>query len=41
MRSLLDKGGMAGKPLWATEGGWGTNGELPDPDVQAAYVARW
>lgn len=41
MRSLLDKGGMAGKPLWATEGGWGTNGELPDPDAQAAYVARW
>jgi hypothetical protein len=41
MRSLMDKGGMPGKPLWATEGGWGTNGELPDPDVQAAYVARW
>jgi hypothetical protein len=41
MRSILDRGGMAGKPLWATEGGWGTNGELPDPDVQAAYVARW
>ena len=32
---------MSGKPLWATEGGWGTNGELPDPDAQAAYVARW
>jgi hypothetical protein len=41
MRGLLDSGGMAGKPLWATEGGWGTNGELTDPDVQAAYVARW
>ncbi|MGD0987856.1 MAG: hypothetical protein ABR874_08600 [Candidatus Sulfotelmatobacter sp.] len=41
MRSILDSGGMSGKPLWATEGGWGTNGELPDPDAQAAYVARW
>lgn len=41
MRSLLDKGGMAGKPLWATEGGWGTNGGLSDPDAEAAYVARW
>jgi hypothetical protein len=41
LRSILDQGGMAGKALWATEGGWGTNGELPDPDVQAAYVARW
>jgi hypothetical protein len=41
MRSILDSGGMAGKPLWATEGGWGTNAELANPDVQAAYVARW
>jgi hypothetical protein len=32
---------MAGKALWATEGGWGTNDELTDLDVQAAYVARW
>lgn len=40
-RSLLDSGGMAGKALWATEGGWGTNGELTDPDAEAAYVARW
>jgi hypothetical protein len=32
---------MPGKPLWATEGGWGTNGEMTDPDAQAAYVARW
>jgi hypothetical protein len=41
MRSLMEKNGMAGRPLWATEGGWGTNGEMTDPDAQAAYVARW
>jgi hypothetical protein len=41
LRSVFDQGGMAGKPLWATEGGWGTNGELLDPDAEAAYVARW
>jgi hypothetical protein len=41
LRSLMNQNGMAGKPLWATEGGWGTNGEMPDPDAQAAYVARW
>jgi hypothetical protein len=41
MRSILDSGGMSGRPLWATEGGWGTNGELPNLDAQAAYVARW
>jgi hypothetical protein len=41
MRSLMNQNGMPGKPLWATEGGWGTNGEMPDPDAQAAYIARW
>lgn len=41
LRSLMEKNGMPGKPLWATEGGWGTNGEMPDLDAGAAYVARW
>lgn len=41
MRSIMNQNGMAGRPLWATEGGWGTNGEMTDPDAQAAYVARW
>ena len=41
LRALMNQNGMAGKPLWATEGGWGTNGEMRDPDAQAAYVARW
>ena len=29
-----------GKPVWATEGSWQNNSDLPDPDDQAAYVAR-
>ena len=41
VRSIMSQGGMADKPVWTTEGGWGTNGELSDPDAQAAYVARW
>lgn len=41
VRSLMNQNGMADRPLWTTEGGWGTNGEMPDPDAQAAYVARW
>lgn len=41
VRSLMNQGGMDGKPVWTTEGGWGTNGELSDPDAQAAYVSRW
>lgn len=39
-RTLMQNG-MPGKPVWTTEGGWGTNGEMPDPDTQAAYIARW
>ncbi|SRR5579871_202988 len=41
IRGIMDRGGMGGKPFWTTEGGWGTNGEMPDADAQAAYVARW
>ena len=41
LRSIMEQNGMPGKPLWATEGGWGTNGEMPDLDAGAAFVARW
>jgi len=33
-------GTKQGKPIWATEGSWQRNSDLPDPDDQAAYVAR-
>jgi hypothetical protein len=41
LRALMEQNGMPGKRLWATEGGWGTNGEMPDLDAGAAFVARW
>jgi uncharacterized protein (TIGR03437 family) len=29
-----------GKPLWDTEASWGKPSNMPDPDMQAAYLAR-
>jgi uncharacterized protein YjdB len=29
------------KPLWSTEDGWGNNSAVPDPDIQASWVARY
>lgn len=31
----------AQKPYFVGEGGWSTNNLVTDPDLQAAYVARW
>ena len=41
IRSAMDDNGMQGMPIYVTEGGWGKDTELPDPDDQAAYIARW
>ncbi len=41
MRSVFDHSGLAGKPIYVTEGGWRTDSELRDPDQQAAYIGRW
>jgi uncharacterized protein (TIGR03437 family) len=40
MRQVFDDNGMAGKPMYQTEGSWG-NGTVTDPDVQVAWLARW
>jgi len=40
-RSLLDQYGMPGKAIWDTESSWGPQSGLSDPDLQAAFVARW
>jgi hypothetical protein len=32
--------GQSSKPLWASEGGWGTSADLFDPTLQAAFLAR-
>jgi hypothetical protein len=37
-KQLFAAYGLAGKPVWDTEGGWPAT--LSDPDAQASYVAR-
>ncbi len=39
VRNLMQKYGVAGKPLWNTEAGWLGPNQLP-PDMQAAYISR-
>jgi hypothetical protein len=41
LRAAFDAGGLAGKPMLATEGSWNEIPNLPDPDLQAAFLARW
>lgn len=33
--------GLSTKPLWDTESDWGRNSDLPDPDEEAAFLARF
>jgi uncharacterized protein (TIGR03437 family) len=33
--------GLANKPVWDTEGSWGLSTDLPDPDLEASFVARY
>jgi hypothetical protein len=40
MRQVFDLHGLAGKPMFDTEGSWG-DGTVTDPDTQAAWLARW
>ncbi len=40
MRQVFDQHGLAGKPMFDTEGSWG-NGTVTDPDTQTAWLARW
>ena len=40
MRQVFDQHGLAGKPMFDTEGSWG-DGTVTDPDTQAAWLARW
>ena len=40
MRQTFDQHGLAGKPMFDTEGSWG-DGTVTDPDTQAAWLARW
>jgi hypothetical protein len=40
LRQVFDQHGLAGKPMLDTEGSWG-EGNVTDPDTQAAWLARW
>jgi hypothetical protein len=40
-RQVFDQNGLSGKPMFDTEGSWGVNRNLPDPNQEAAWVARW
>jgi len=40
-RQVFDENGLTGKPMLNTEGSWGKNTLLPNPDEQAEWVARW
>lgn len=39
-RQIFDENGLAGKPMFDSEGSWG-NSNITDPDQQAAFLARW
>lgn len=41
LHSLLTSAGLAGKPIFDTEGNWNRNQYLPDINDEIAYVARW
>jgi uncharacterized protein (TIGR03437 family) len=40
MRAVFDQNGLAGKPMFQTEGSWG-NQTIIDLDTQIAWLARW
>ncbi len=40
MRAVFDQNGLAGKPMFQTEGSWG-NQTVTDADTQVAWVARY
>jgi hypothetical protein len=41
IRRVMAKNGLSNLPLWDTEGSWGNDSQLPDPQQQAAFLARW
>lgn len=41
VRTVMDRHGLSGVPLWDTEGGWGNDSQLPDERAQADFLMRW
>ena len=40
MRAVFDQHGLAGKPMYQTEGSWGNN-TVTDPSTQVAWITRY
>ena len=40
MRAVFDQNGLAGKPMYQTEGSWG-NATVTDPNTQIAWITRF
>ena len=40
IRQQMEEHGQGGKELWVTEGGWAKDERLPDPNLQAGFVAK-
>jgi hypothetical protein len=40
LKTMLTTYGQNTKPLWASEGGWGTSTDLSDQTLQSAFLAR-
>lgn len=41
IRGTMSAHQIGNKPLWDTEASWGEEKDLPDPEAQAAYLARY
>jgi hypothetical protein len=40
-RDVFAAHGESLKPMWDTESSWGENAQIPDPDAQAAFLAKY
>ena len=40
-KAVFAEHGQGAKPAWDTEAGWGENQWLPDPDLQASFLAKF
>jgi polysaccharide biosynthesis protein PslG len=40
-KAVFAERGQATKPAWDTEAGWGEDKSLPDPDLQASFLAKF
>jgi hypothetical protein len=41
VRAVLDAGGLAAKPMFDTEGGWGVTSHVPASDTQIAWITHY